>query len=156
MVHRSEEWTGAWISQVTGPSFVNMPETNTPLDTPPPRLVGRDVAAFTAINPLGIQNWYFEAISPPAYALAYLRIGPTVTVGAARLATDLPARLWSDGNSTRWTTLPNFLAIAFALPFGPALPGRTDGHALRRRSSQHPVGYREARPSAAYFGFCAH
>jgi hypothetical protein len=70
-----------------------MPETNTPLDTSPPRHVGRDVVAFTAINPLGIQDWYFEAISPPAYPLAYLRIDPSVTADAARLATDLLARL---------------------------------------------------------------
>jgi hypothetical protein len=61
-----------------------MPETNTPLDTSPPRHDGGDVVAFTAINPLGIQNWYFEAISPPAYALACLRIDPNVAADAAK------------------------------------------------------------------------
>jgi hypothetical protein len=70
-----------------------MPETNTPLDSSTPRPDGADVAAFTAINPLGVQNWYFEAISPPAYPLAYLRIGPSVAADAARLATDPLARL---------------------------------------------------------------
>jgi hypothetical protein len=94
-----------------------MPETNTPLDTSTPRRDGADVVAFTAINPLGVQNWYFEAISPPAYPLAYLRIDIVVAADAARLATDLLARLWSDGTLTRWTTLPNFLAIAFCLSF---------------------------------------
>jgi len=94
-----------------------MPETNTPLDTSTPRLGGADVVAFTAINPLGVQDWYFEAISPPAYSLARLRIGLVVTADAARLATDLLARLWSDGTLTRWTALPNFLAIAFAFSF---------------------------------------
>jgi hypothetical protein len=94
-----------------------MPETNTPLDTSTPRHHGGDVVAFTAINPLGIQNWYFEAISPPAYPLAYLRIGPSVAADAARLATDPLARLWSGGTLTRWTALPNFLAIASAFSF---------------------------------------
>jgi hypothetical protein len=70
-----------------------MPETNTPLDTSTPRPDGADVVAFTAINLLGVQDWYFEAVSPPAYPLAYLRIGPIVTADAARLATDLLARL---------------------------------------------------------------
>jgi hypothetical protein len=94
-----------------------MPETNTPLDTSTPRRDGADVIAFEAINPLGVQNWYFEAISPPAYSLVYLRIGASVTAGAARLTTDPLARLWSDGTLTRWTALPNFLAIAFAFSF---------------------------------------
>ena len=92
-------------------------ETNTPLDTSAPRPDGTAVVAFTAINPLGVQNSYFEAISPPAYSLAYLRIGRNVAADAARLATDLLARLWSDGTLTRWTALPNFLAIAFAFSF---------------------------------------
>jgi hypothetical protein len=70
-----------------------MPETNTPLDTSTPRRNGGDVVAFTAINPLGVQDWYFEAISPPAYPLACLRIDPSVTADAARLATDLLATL---------------------------------------------------------------
>ncbi len=61
--------------------------------------------------------WYFGAIPPPAYPLAYLRIGIIVAVDAARLATDRLARLWSDGTLTRWTALPNFLAIAFAFSF---------------------------------------
>lgn len=82
-----------WTSQVTGSCLVHMPETNTPLDTSTPRPDGADVVAFTAINPLGVQNVYFEAISPPAYPLAYLRIGPSVAAETARLATNLPARL---------------------------------------------------------------
>jgi hypothetical protein len=94
-----------------------MPETNTPLDTPTSRPDDADVVAFTAINPLGVQDVYFEAISPPAYSLAYLRIGASVAADTARLATDLLARLWSDGTLTRWTALPNFLAIAFAFSF---------------------------------------
>ena len=69
-----------------------MPETNTPLDTPTPRRDGGDVVAFTAINPLGVQNWYFEAISPPAYSLACLRIDPNVAVdnGHAFFCSSLP------------------------------------------------------------------
>src|SRR4029079_6691991 len=89
--------------------------------------------------------WYFGAISPSAYPLAYLRIDPNVAVDAARLATDRLAGLGSDGTLTRWTALPNFLAIALPFPFGPAFPGRTDGHtdverrpSLRRRMPGNP------------------
>jgi hypothetical protein len=70
-----------------------MPETNTPLDTSTSRPDEAVVVAFTAINPLGVQNWYFEAISPPACPLACLRIDAIVAEDAARLATDLLARL---------------------------------------------------------------
>jgi hypothetical protein len=61
------------------------------------------------------------------------------------------ASLWSDGTLTRWTALPNFLAIAFAFPFGPALPGRTDGHAARPSCAQPSA----ARTTSAPHSSCA-
>jgi hypothetical protein len=94
-----------------------MPKTNTPLDTSPPRHDGDDVVAFTAINPLGIQDWYFEAISPPAYPLAYLRIDPSVAADAARLATDLPGWALIGRDSHPLDDSSEFLGYRICLSF---------------------------------------
>jgi len=54
------------------------------------------------------RNGKFRGCFPPAYSLACLRIGLDVATHAARLTTDPPVTLWSDGTFTRWTTKLNF------------------------------------------------
>lgn len=46
----------AWISQVTGPSVANMPESTTLPDALSPRHGGDLAAAFTTDEPMGIRN----------------------------------------------------------------------------------------------------
>ncbi len=106
-----------------------MPEANTPLDSTAPRLCGTAGAAFASHQPARRPGLVFRGRITPAYSLACLRIDPVVTDGVARLATELLATLCPDGTLTRWKTIPNFLLYRICIPFGPAWPGRTDGHA---------------------------
>jgi len=121
-----------------------MPETNTPLDTSTPRRDGADVVAFTAINPLGVQNWYFEAISlRPIHSRAYAS-APALPLTPQD---SLPTR-WLDSGRTGLSPAGRLFRISwlshFAFPFGPAFPGRTDGHPLPRVTTQ---------PSASRFNW---
>jgi hypothetical protein len=59
------------------------------------------------------------------------RFCPLTCMSVARLATDLPGQLWSDGIRTRKMTLPYFFeGDRTSLSYGPAFPGRTSGSAL--------------------------
>ena len=71
----------------------------------PPHPIGGTAAAFAVTVPLGFRDGYrFRGRFHPAYSLARLRIDAVVAFDAARLTTDLPVTLWSDGTLTRWTT----------------------------------------------------
>ena len=67
----------------------------------------------------------FRSCIPSAHGLTCLRIALGVTADGARLAADLPARLWSDGTPTRRMT--NWISVSTASlpPSRPAGPGRT-------------------------------
>ena len=123
-----------------------MPETNTPLDTSTPRRDGADVVAFTAINPLGVQNWYFEAISlRPIHSRAYAS-APALPLTPQD---SLPTR-WLDSGRTGLSPAGRLFRISwlshFAFPFGPAFPGRTDGHRARREGVPAFGGAGEMKP----------